>query len=118
MTVNSLAQSNIIRSYSKKEIIQKSKAKRLLAIGLIFSILLAIFLYIFQVNGIAASGYRIGELKKQVYQLEETNKVLQVNISNLKSIDSLQLKTKNFDMVRAQSIEYVVLSPTRAVAAK
>lgn len=118
MTVTSLAQSNIIKSHSKKEIIQKSRAKRFLAISLIFSILLAIFLYIFQVNGIAASGYKIGELKKQIYQLEDTNKALQVNISNLKSIDSLQLKTKNFDMVRAQSIEYIVLSPDRAVAAK
>ena len=118
MTVTSLAQSNIIKSHFKKETIQKSKAKKFLAIVLIFSILFAIFLYIFQVNGIGASGYRIGGLEKQIRQLKETNTALQVNISNLKSIDNLQLKTKNFDMVRAQSIEYVVLSPDRAVAAK
>lgn len=120
MTVIGLVQSNIIRSCSsvnKKEFCKKNKVRKFLTLVLIFSIATVIFLYVLQVNGIAAKGYMIRDLKTQVYELEEQNRALQVSISNLKSIDNLQVQIADFDMVKVENIEYVILSSTNVVAA-
>lgn len=121
MTVISLAQLNIIRSRSsayKKEINQRQKTRKFLAIILISCIIISLFLYIFQTNGIAAEGYKIRSFKKQIRELEDENKTLQVNTSNLKSINILQSKTEDLDMVQAKSIEYVTLPLSGVVIAK
>lgn len=121
MTVISLVQSNIVRSHSsihKEEISHKKKTRRLLAIVLISLIVIALLFYVFQVNSTAAKGYKIRGLKKRIDTLKDRNKVLQVNISNLKSIGNLQSKTETFNMTEAQSIEYVTLPPASVVVAK
>lgn len=121
MTVISLVQSNIIRQRSsayKERIFQKNKARKFLAILLIFLIVSFCFLYILQVNSLAAKSYKIRDFKKEISGLGEKNKALQVNISNLKSINVLQSKTRDFNMVEAQNIEYVVLPLDSVVAAK
>lgn len=121
MTVISLAQSNIVHPRSsayKKEINQKQKTRRFLAIILIFCLISSVFLYVLQTNSIAAKGYKIRDFKKQIRELEDRNKTLQVNISNLKSINVLQSKTENLDMVKAESIEYVTLPLSGVVIAK
>lgn len=121
MSVLSLVQSNIVRSHSsayREKISQKNKATRLLAIVLVACIILALFIYIFQVNSLASKGYKINGLKKKIEQLEDENKTLRINISNLKSINSLQTKTKDFNMVEAENIEYVILPPASVVVVK
>lgn len=120
MTVISLAHQNISRSCSayKKEICKKNKIRAILAMVLIFGAAAVIFLYVLQTNIIASSGYKINELRKQFYNLEENNRALQINISNLKSINNIQLKAKDFNMIQAQDIEYVALLPDSGVAAK
>jgi cell division protein FtsB len=121
MTVIGLAQSHIIHphsSLSKEVISQREKTRRLLATILIFSIVVAVFLYILQINSIASSGYKIGDLKKEITKLENENKILQVDISNLKSIDVLQSMTKDLKMVKAQDIEYVTVPLSGVVLAK
>lgn len=121
MTVISLVQSNIVRSRSsiyKREVSQKNKARSFLAVLLVLFIVTVIFFYVLQVNSTAAGGYRIKSLKKQINELEDKNKTLQVNISNLKSINVLQSKTEKFNMIEARNIEYVNVSPTNVVVAK
>lgn len=121
MTVISLVQSNIIHRHSsvyKEKSSQKKKARRFLAMVLIGCIIIVASLYILQVNSIAAKGYKIRDLKKQINELKDRNKAFQVNISNLKSIDNLQSKTETFNMVKAQDIEYVTLPPASVVVAK
>lgn len=121
MTVTSLAQSHIIRSRSsvfKKEDSRKNKTRKFLAVLLIFFIVSIVFFYILQVNTIAAKGYKIRTLNKRIDELQNKNKALQVSVSNLKSIHVLQSKTESFDMVKAQSIDYVDLPTASVVAAK
>ena len=113
MTVTSLVHSNIVRAKSsvfKQEASQKTKARKLLVMFLIFSIAVVGILYILQVNTIATKGYEIRGLKKKIGKLGDQNKVLQVGISNLKSVNALQSKTESFNMIEAEKIEYVILS--------
>ncbi|MBU3922961.1 hypothetical protein KJ684_01850 [Patescibacteria group bacterium] len=121
MTVIGLAQSNVIKSKSsvyREKTCCKNKANKFLAIALIFVIGLSVFFYLFQVNNISTKDYKIREIKKQASEIENRNKILQVSVSSLKSINGLQIKTQDFDMVAAQEIEYVNLSAVNGVAIK
>lgn len=118
MTVISLVQSNIVRfrsSVHREVVFQKNKARRLLAIILIFSVILVSICYILQVNTIATKGYKIRGLKKQIDGLKDKNKTLQIEISNLKSIEVLQSKSVSSKMMKAEDIEYVTLPPASVV---
>jgi len=63
-------------------------------------------------------GYKIRSLKNQLSGLGEINKGLQVDVSNLKSVNSLEVKTVNLNMIQAQGIEYLAFPPTSVVVAK
>ena len=76
------------------------------------------FIYCLEVNSLATTGYKIRNFKKELGDLENINKDLQIEISNLKSIDALQLATYNFNMVKASNIEYVDLDTATAMIAQ
>ena len=97
-----------------------NKAKRLLAVVLIFSIIVCGFLYIMQTSSSTGKGYKIRALKNQLNELSEVNKNFEIIISNLKSVDFLQSKMEGLKMVQAQvqSIEYLAFPYVNAVAAK
>jgi hypothetical protein len=113
MTVISLAHSNIIRlqAHASCRNPGKVKAKKLLVMFLIFAIGLFGLTYVLQVNNITGNGYKIKSLKNQLNELDEQNKVLQISISDLKSINALQTKSESFGMTKAQEVEYLAIPP-------
>jgi len=119
MTVISLAHLNIVRSRSSahKDLSTKeNKSRKILAMFLICLIAFIGFFYIAQANGATSKSYKIRELKKNIREIEDKNRGLQVGISNLKSINFLQSKSEAFDMVKAEDINYVILSSTNVAA--
>jgi hypothetical protein len=122
MTVISLAHASIARTQPSayKGTVRAHKAKRLLAILLIFSIVICGFLYVLQTNAGTAKGYEIRTLKKQFGEANEINKDFQIAVSNLKSMNFLQSKTEELKMVQAQvqGIEYLAFPSVNVVAAK
>lgn len=76
------------------------------------------FIYCLEVNGLATTGYKIRSFEKEFSSLENINKDLQIEISNLKSIDALQLAIYDFNMVKASNIEYVDLDTATAMIAQ
>jgi len=120
MTVISLVQSNIIRSQSSacSEKSQRVKTNKAWVIILVFAILVSGLFYLFQVNSITAKGYKITAFKKQINDLEDKNKVLQISISDLKSINVLQMKSESFGMIKAQGIDYLAIPQANVTAAR
>jgi len=121
MTVISLAQSNIVRSRCsvyRKELRNCKKSIKYIAGFLVFLIIAFMLTYCLEVNSLATTGYKIRNFKKELGNLENINKELQIEISNLKSIDALQLATYNLKMVKASSIEYVDLDTATAMMAQ
>jgi cell division protein FtsL len=121
MTVASLTHSNVVRpTHSNYRISagQKNKTKKLVVNVLLFSIFVCSLLYVFATTNIVAQGYKIRNLSKQVNESESTNKGLQVEVSNLKSINMLEAKSIDLQMVKAQKIEYVSLPGTSAMLVK
>ena len=82
---------------------------------LFIAILAAGFLYVFQTNNITAEGYKIRNLQKQINESEAINRTLQLDVSNLKSMNMLQAKSETLDMVRARQIDYVSLPKSSAM---
>lgn len=118
MTVASLVHSNIVRShYSnyRAGAYQNKRAKRFLTYILIFAVFACGFSYLFVTNNIAAKGYEIRNLTKQANELSSTNKNLQVEVSNLKSINALGAKSNDLEMIKAQKIDYVSLPKSSAL---
>lgn len=116
MTVATLVHSNIVRShYPKTGVHAQKKARKYLAGVLLFAIFAFGFLYVLETNNIAARDYKIRELQKQAKELDTINKLLQVEVSNLKSINILEANSNNLEMVKAQKVDYVSFPQTNAM---
>ena len=120
MTVISLVQSNIIRSRaaSKDGSPRRIRTKKLVVMILISAIALAAFFYVVQTSSITAKDYEIRKMRKQINELENKNRELQITISDLKSINVLESRTESFGMIKAQSIEYLAIPPADVAAAR
>ena len=121
MTVASLTHSNVVRpAYPNYRISagQRKRAQKLTLGVLFFSISICGLLYVFVTANIVTKGYKITNLSKQINELESTNKGLQVEVSNLKSINMLEAKSNDLQMVKAQKIEYVSLPGASAMLVK
>jgi len=122
MTVISLAHTNILRShtFTVKNTRRISRWRKLLIIGLVFFIVVGVFLYVLESNARTAAGYKIRTLKNQLGELNRINKDLQISISNLKSINSLEARTGELKMVQAQlrGVEYLAFPSPNGVAAR
>jgi hypothetical protein len=118
MTVASLVHSNTARSRCsgyRAEARQNKKAKRFLTYVLVFMIFVCGFSYVFVTNNIVAKGYEIRNLVKQTNELDSVNKNLQVEVSNLKSINALGVRSNDLEMTKAQKVEYVSLPKSSAL---
>lgn len=121
MTVASLVHTNIVRSHSsayRSEVFQNKKTRRFLGIVLIFAIFVVGFLYVFQTNNTTAKGYTIEKLQKDLKDAETANKLLQIDVSNLESVSTLEAKSQGLNMIKAQQVEYVSLPKASALLIK
>jgi cell division protein FtsB len=121
MTVASLVHSNVVRSHRSvygTGLREQKKARKCTACVLVLFIFVFGFLYVFATNSIAAKGYKIRSLSKQVGELESTNKDLQVEISGLNSVNILEAKVGQLEMIRVSKMEYVSLPRTSAMLVK
>lgn len=121
MTVASLVHTNVVRSRRSvygAESNQKIKARKRMACVLILFIFVFGFLYVFATNSITAKGYKIRSLSKQMSELESTNKDLQVEISGLKSVNILETRVGQLEMIKVSKTEYVSLPRTSAMLVK
>jgi len=121
MTVASLAHTNIVRSNSsiyRTNIGQEKKTRKFVVGVLFFVIFVCGLLYIFVTTNIATKSYKIRDLSIQINELESANKFFQVEVSNLKSVNILESKGSELQMVKAQKVEYVSLPRASALLIK
>lgn len=66
----------------------------------------ALALYLLQVNSIAAKGFEVRELEQQINELEEGNEKLAVRIIELKTMNELEGKVAQLEMVPIDNMAY------------
>ena len=76
--------------------------------GWIFALLVVFgVLYIFQANSLSTKGYEIKQLEQQQAELLEALKRLELEASELKSIESIETQMKTLNMVPVSGVNYV-----------
>ena len=84
-----------------------SKAgKPVLGVFLMVMLVGALSVYLLEVNNIAAKGYEIRDLEKQVTEIQDENEKLSVRVIELKSMDQLNEKVAALDMVPVETMAY------------
>lgn len=70
------------------------------------------FLYIWQVNSVSTKGYEISDLEQKIKELEQENRKLDVHIAEYSSMQSIQTRLANANLVPADTVEYITLVGT------
>jgi len=103
---------------SNQQVIQYKKnlnkrVKALIVLGL--SIIICFFIYISQIAIISSKGFIITELEKKMSTLEDQNKVLTLELTNVKEISNLEEYSKEKKMVNIDKINYISLTSNVAM---
>ncbi len=76
---------------------------------LICAIILFSILYIIQINSITAGGYTIQKYKSEISRLQSEYKNLELNLSGVQSLNFLEQRAENLNMIKTEKVEYVSL---------
>jgi cell division protein FtsL len=99
----------------KQTMREKKKAMKRLILSNTFRVILAVFvfsfgvLYVVNTSSISTKGYDMSDLEKQITSLERENQRLEFKIANYSSMQSIQERLKDMDLVTAENIEYAVI---------
>lgn len=66
--------------------------------------------YVLQVNSVSNRGFKINNLEKQISALKESNQELELQAASAQSLENLNSKIQQLNMVTPSKIEY--LRPT------
>lgn len=75
---------------------------------LVFSvILIAGFIYLWQMNILVSQDYKLSSYQKELKDLADQNKKLQATIAQLQSLPKLQEATQNLNLLSVENISYL-----------
>lgn len=74
---------------------------------LIFSAVVSVFIYMFIVNNSATLGIAISEQQRNIYELQEQNRELQLQITNLRAISRIEEIANELNMVVVDHYSYI-----------
>lgn len=64
-------------------------------------------LYVFQINRMVQGAYLINSYQKQINELTQTNKNLEINLAQISYLENIQNKTQELNFQKVQKIKYV-----------
>jgi len=104
-----------MNAYAKKKTTLRQKKQQLLKfmvsatfrMGLMAFIVIFGVLYIWQTNVVSTKGYEISDLEAQIKKLEQENRRLEVHVAEHTSMQRLEERIAQTDLVQADSIQYI-----------
>ncbi|MFA7314451.1 MAG: hypothetical protein WC025_00785 [Candidatus Magasanikbacteria bacterium] len=97
----------------KQTLREKKEALNKLLFSTSFRVSVGIFilifgvLYILKTTSVSTKGYMISDLERQVANLEYENRKMDVTVAKLKSMQSLQERISNTDLVAVANVDYL-----------
>lgn len=88
----------------KSKILESGISTNLILLVIIAMLALS---YLFMVNSLGTKGYEIRKMEQQLRSIESTQKNLQVEASDLESINHLQLEAQKLNFVPATNVTYL-----------
>lgn len=95
---------------------KKIKTNKIPFINLVICslIIVASLAYIIEVNGLVASSYQIKDLQGRIDELAQDSRTLKLKSLELQSMDRIQDKISQLNMVEAGKVEYLRPEPLAA----
>lgn len=91
----------------KKEVLNKLFLSTSFRLSLFTFILVFGVLYILKTTSVSTKGYVISDLEKQVATLEYENRKMDVQVAKYKSMQNLQARISDTDLVIVSNVEYL-----------
>lgn len=79
-------------------------------LGLLGVVVAGTFAYVFQINMVTGSGYQVGQMQRQIAELQVANRHLDVEIAEASSIDRLNTMLAERGYVTVGHAEYASLA--------
>ncbi|HYE59706.1 MAG TPA: septum formation initiator family protein [Candidatus Kapabacteria bacterium] len=108
--------------YQEKTMREKRKALQLWMVSttsrvvLCGCVILFGVLYILETSAISTKGYEMSDLQKQIQELEQENERIDVAIADHRSMESIERRVKDLNLVLAGDVTYV--SPVGTAVAR
>lgn len=67
-------------------------------------------MYVAQTNAISTKGYTMKDIEGQIQALEQENQKLEFEIATHRSMQSIQSRLSNLDLVATDNVKYVTLT--------
>ncbi len=96
---------SIPATFSKKT--KSSVSVYRLNLAIIASGMILGLVYLFAVNSMGTKGYEIRKLEQQVRTLEADQKIMQLQVSDLQSINRIQTEAKTLNLVPTTNVTYL-----------
>ena len=114
-----LAQKSLaVRNFKNFRLIRFEKNLKFLRIFLLVAFIFLLIGNVLSINRNIARGYEITKFQEAVASLKEEQKNLQIEIASLKSLQSIEERVRQFDLVPATKITYLAAAKNVAVAKK
>ncbi|MEJ0021980.1 MAG: hypothetical protein WDN47_05445 [Candidatus Doudnabacteria bacterium] len=84
-----------------------SVSNKILNLSILVATLCFGFIYLFEINAMGTKGYQIRSLEQQVRQVQEVQKNLQLQTSDLQSINRIQLLAQTLNFVPTTNVTYL-----------
>lgn len=97
--------------------IEKMTQKVSVRLGLLALVIVGTFGYVFQINVVTGSGYRVGQIQRQIAELQVENRQLDVQLAEASSIERLNTLLAERGYVTMGQAEYAHV-PVAQVAAR
>lgn len=91
---------------SRRKSVSVNQSKTLNLV-LLSSIVILGFGYLFQINALGTTGYKIKKIEKQLQVLEQEQKSLQLDASDLQSIERVQAESVKMNFVPSENVTYL-----------
>ncbi len=79
----------------------------LLTTGLSFFLLV---FYVFQIQVVMGEDYKAEEYKKSIAELSKNNSFLEIKVSGFDSLETIEDKIKNLELVKVDQVKYIFIS--------
>ncbi len=84
-----------------------SVSAKILNISILVAIIFFSLAYLFVINAMGTKGYEINKLEAQIRQVEDEQKILQIQASDLQSINRIGTNAQKLNFVPATNVTYI-----------
>ncbi|MFA4819300.1 MAG: hypothetical protein WC621_05690 [Patescibacteria group bacterium] len=99
------------RNTKTRPLVKKTQVSRALGVTCVVAVIALALGYVVTVNGVATTGYQIRKLQRQLTELHNDNKKMEVVSATLQSLKAIEGSLDKSQFVAVDRLEYLAATP-------